>query len=79
MVMNFFFLRRGGGVNKVHYGLFENGEWRACLQAIAPFSPWAFPLTYIAEYNVALYNFKVVSIQIAVIADNLLYLYYYFL
>ena len=35
----------GGEVNKVHYGLCENGEWRACLQARAPFSPCAFPLT----------------------------------
>ena len=50
MVMNFFFAAEGGGglgggLNKVHYGLCENGKWRACLRAIAPFSPCALPLT----------------------------------
>ena len=45
----FFFAAVGGGgrgeVNKVHHGLCENGKWRACLRAIAPFSPCALPLT----------------------------------
>ena len=43
----FFSCGGGGGVGglKVHYGLCKNGEWRACLRAIAPFSPCALPLT----------------------------------